>query len=348
MKRRIVADHAPAYSTPGNPYNRLLCDALTEQNVTIREYGLRQTALDPPQILHHHWPEIGLSFRPRYLAWRRILSLLVVARMARRKGCRVIWTAHNLRPHERIYPRFESWFYRQWTDLVDGIICLSDSSRRLLIERYPELEDRPIFVSPHGHYRPVLPRTLSRTEARAEWGWSPEDRVIANVGAIRPYKNIPGLIRVFRGNGESNLRLVVAGTCSDDALRQEIETAASGDSRIRLAFGFLEDSAMQTVITAADVAVLPYSDILNSGFALYALSCNTPVLAPNLGSLPELAAHVGSDWVGLYDGEFRESIFRDGIEALSAGNRAAVAPLEAYEWPLIGQQHRDAYDAVLG
>ena len=52
--------------------------------------------------------------------------------------------------------------------------------------------------------------------------------------------------------------------------------------------------------SAADLVVLPFSDIMHSGSAILALSFNKPVLVPARGALPELQTRVGAAWVQTY------------------------------------------------
>ena len=60
--------------------------------------------------------------------------------------------------------------------------------------------------------------------------------------------------------------------------------------------------------------MLPFSDIMHSGSAILALSFNKPVLVPARGSLPELQALVGTDWVRTYVGELTPEIFNRRCE----------------------------------
>ena len=77
--------------------------------------------------------------------------------------------------------------------------------------------------------------------------------------------------------------------------------------------GSLPSEQVAAHLAAADVIALPYRAILNSGSALYALSVGRPVIAPQLGSLPELAAEAGTDWVEFYEGEFSAEKLRSAL-----------------------------------
>jgi hypothetical protein len=69
------------------------------------------------------------------------------------------------------------------------------------------------------------------------------------------------------------------------------------------------------------------------------------VLAPRLGSLPELQTEIGEQWVHLYDGE----IHGDAIQLFSQQLRQpaeGAAPLSLYEWPEIGQAVGEFFDKL--
>src|SRR5207253_2551648 len=132
----------------------------------------------------------------------------------------------------------------------------------------------------------------------------------AFVGRIEPYKNALALVRAFRATEDPALRLVVAGA-ADESDAAELRAEAAGDSRIRLRLERVADSDLQTYLKAADLVVLPYRRIMHSGSALLALSFGRPVLVPDQGSLAELRAHVGAEWLRLYRGELTGATLRE-------------------------------------
>ena len=99
----------------------------------------------------------------------------------------------------------------------------------------------------------------------------------------------------------------------------------------------ISDAKCEAIVDSADAVVLPYRNILNSGAALFALSRNRPVLAPSIGSLPELRETVGSDWIYLYHGEFNQSVLIDFLAWVQETSRAEVAPLDSHAWSRVGR-----------
>jgi hypothetical protein len=130
------------------------------------------------------------------------------------------------------------------------------------------------------------------------------------------------------------------GMRQDKALSAEIESAAKHKSHINLDLrsGLIPDTELEAAIDWSDAVVLPYRDILNSGSAIFALSRSRPVLAPRLGSLIELQAQVGFEWIYLYDGNLTVNVLEDFLAWIRNRPSGGAPDLAAYAWPPIGNQ----------
>ncbi len=327
-----------------NPYNSLLYSAVEPLGVEVVEFD----PLACPQqadVLHIHWPEGFLSRRnPLRVAaemkrWLRCLAAY------RAQGTRIVWTAHNVRQHEGRHKTIEEAFWRRFLPLVDGVVCLSEASWIELKRMRPTVTECHAIV-PHGHYRDVYPNTVGRTASRKALGVKDDSAVLVSVGLIRPYKNIPALIRAFRAHRGDD-RLLVAGDCFDADLATKVRSLASQDERVTLHLRNVSDNALQAYFAGADLAVMPFTSILNSGSALMALSFDVPILVPSIGSMPELQTQVGKDWVMTYDGEFGLDVLEAAIVWTKKTSRGNHAPLQLFDWPAIGEKTVAFYREVL-
>lgn len=345
--RRLIALHNPAYRAHANPYTRLLCDGLKANDVEPRDFEIKRCVGAHADIVHFHWPENLLRHRRWSVALANSSRALVFARLCLRRGGKIFWTAHNLGSHERWHPNLERWFWGRWTSMIDGVCALSQGGLDQVTAKYPGLRRKVLAVTPHGHYRSVLSGQIDKQGARAELGVGANDGLIVSAGAVRAYKNLPSLIRVF-GEMPPGSRLIVAGSASPAELAREVEAAAQDVPGAVATLRFLDDREMEAHLMASDLAVYAYRDILNSGSALYALSCDRPVLVPNMGAMPELQEMVGSDWVRTFEGELSAQVLADALDWARHERRSARAPLEALDWTRIGLLTRQAYDAALG
>jgi glycosyltransferase involved in cell wall biosynthesis len=350
MRRRPLVYGEPYLRTAhANPYTRALYESVAEQGFEVRELSYPGMAFRAPDIVHLHWPE--LTFLAGTRRWRVVARLVLFYTcfgIGRLRGTRMVWTCHNVAPHEeRSTPLLRRISRRMLTRSVDGVICLTESGVHALREAYPELRDRPTRVVPHGHYRGFYDLGGDKTGARDSLGIG--NRIfLATVGQIRPYKNVPALIDAVAALDRPDLLLGVAGNPAGPELAREIRERAARLPDVRLELGFLPDETLSTWLLAADAIVLPYRAIQNSGSALLALSAGRPVIVPDLGAMAELRDAVGPEWVYVYQGELTSDRLSDALAWLAGTRRSPEGPdLTSFDWHRIGALTADLYRAVL-
>ena len=347
MTARLRVLASPAFSTRGrNPYHWLLYTHLQACGVAVEEYSRKRLLVGEHDLWHLHWPEAPLNEPGAARALAAVLDLLLMIRVARRRGIKVIWTIHNLCPHEQRYPRLARWFGRRFVRQIDGIINHTQAGELLALQKYPELARLPRFIVPHGHYRGVYADQLDRADARKRLGVDPHAVVLAFVGQVRRYKGVEALCRTFRNLQNKEVRLLIAGAAAGD-MAAAINAAAGDDPRITLDLRFLQDADLHVYLRAADLVVLPYIDILNSGSALLALSFDAPILVPSTETFRELQGTVGAEWVFTYDGSVTTGSLADAINRLHSTRRVGRPALDSMAWPTIAQQTLEAMLAVV-
>jgi beta-1,4-mannosyltransferase len=330
-----------------NPVTSLLYQAMEEQGAEVEQFTGRRLAFESWDVWHLHWPEqvLGVS---RWLPWN-LFKFWAKLKIARAKKIKIFWTVHNLRPHERRYPFFERIFWWILLPNVDGFICMARSGREQLHIEHSLTRKLPVFIIPHGHYRDVYPDNINKDEARRTLGIGTGETVIAFIGLIRGYKGVPHLIRCFNAAALPASRLLIAGEPQDEILVREIDEAVSGNTMVQLHLRFIGEEELQLHLRAADLVVLPYKDILNSGSALLALSFDRPILVPNRGALGELCEVIGPEWVRLYVGDLTPQILSDALlwAAEVPVNDRGSAPLESLSWRHIAALTIAAFSAPL-
>jgi glycosyltransferase involved in cell wall biosynthesis len=230
---------------------------------------------------------------------------------------------------------------------VDAVIHPSLAGQAAVEARYPELAARPHAVVRMGHFRGAYPAHVSREEARAGFGIARDARVLTFLGLVRPYKNVPHLIRTVRSlPPETGAVLLVAGEPLTPELEAAVRAAADEDPRIRLSLRHVPDEDVQRYLLAADLVVLPFTDITNSGSALLALSFDRPILLPGIGAMGELQSLVGAEWVRTYDGELTGSTLCQAI-AWAVQRPQGPPNLEPLDWDVIARETRALYQAAV-
>ena len=316
----------PAFKNrPENPYNALLSAHLRMEGVCVFEFSLRALVAGRYHVWHFHWPENTFIGTPRPIALAKLVILVGAVIGARARGTKLVWTCHNLEAHEASHPHAHVWFRRWLLPRLDGVIVLACCDVETVRCRYPCLADVPIVAIPHGHYIGAYPNTVTPLQARRVLGLAMTDRVLLFFGQLRPYKNIPLLIERFRALEDEDLRLVIAGRPSATKLRDQIVRAAAYDPRVRLHLRFVAEEEVQTFMHAADLVVLPYRRVLNSGAALAALSFLRPIMVPAAGAMKELRDGIGSDFVRTYEGSLGEATLACALEWLDVTPRDQAA-----------------------
>lgn len=296
-------------------------------------------------LWHIHWPESFLNIRNRSKAAIKLAGLFASMDYLRWRGAKIVWTMHNFKAHDGLYPTLEADFWRRFIPRVDGAISLSEAALLTAKDQFPALQQIPTTVIPHGHYRDVYP--TNSVDARAALGISLSARVILFFGEVREYKNVQALVRAFREITTPDALLYIVGRPNNAALAETILKEASTDGRVRIAFEFVKVEDVSKFMQAADLVVLPYRVVLNSGSALLALSFNRPILVPDLGSMGDLRNDFGNEWVRTFGGTIDGGTLERGLEW--AGQfRPPVCPMpDKYNWQSIGAETVRFYERVV-
>ncbi|HBR68765.1 MAG TPA: hypothetical protein DEA55_05245 [Rhodospirillaceae bacterium] len=343
-KMHILA--SPAFSNRhDNPYNALLYEAIKQKGCEVSDFDKKLMLCGKHDILHMHWPDLTINRKNPLLFLVAVAYLVCVVALCKIKGTKIVWTVHNLLPHDVYHKTLTRKILHWFAGRCDGLIFLSGSSREDFRSVYPLRREPLSAVVPHGHYKPVYPQFPGRTDAREKLGLPAGAHIALFFGQIRRYKNVEKLITEFSGIKKKDSFLLVAGSVKDPALKPALEQAAQGKDNIRLDLKFIPDEDIPYYFAAADIVVLPYTNILNSGAALLALSFDRPVVVPALGSLRELQEMVGSDWVRLYEGEINTQILERHI--VDAPPLNGKCPLKCFNWDSIADKTIGLYQAII-
>lgn len=332
-----------------NPYQSLLYEGMVQSGAQIDQFTARRLVTGRWSIWHIHWPESLVATVPPKPLPQTIIQILktwILLKTAQLKGTKIVWTAHNLKPHESIYPKLGSIWLNLFVKNLDAVICLSESGKQQLFLNYPSVEKLPIYVIPHGHYRSWYPDAILKDEARAQLRIASGHHMVLFFGLIRPYKNVPKLIECFVDASIPDWNLFVAGRVKQSALIEHLSKARGKCKRVSLILDFVKKEEVQTYFRAADLFVVPFNDILNSGSAILSLSFDCPVLVPNKGAMGDLQRMAGSDWVMTYDGDLNVKVLRKAFAWVRNVHRAKRAPLDSLDWNRISDRTSAAFREI--
>lgn len=321
--RVLLSVRPPAPTT--NPYVVLLVRTLPA-SVDARWFTWRQALCGRVDVFHAHWPEVMLrrdTLVPRIVARLRFLLLLLRLTALRTP---VVRTVHNLAAHEsgdRVERVLLGWLDRLTTDRI------------VLNEHTPTPGRGARHLIPHGHYR--------------DWftGVPPQVTVpgrLLHFGLLRSYKGVEELLAAFTALSDPDLTLHVVGRAVDPRLADAVRDACRHDPRLMATLEHAPDDVLAREVQQAELVVLPYRALHNSGALLLALSLDRPVLVPRTSTTAALAQEVGPEWVLTYESELTgERLGGALLEVRRTGRSTARPDLSARGWPALADQHARVY-----
>lgn len=324
MDRQLVV--LESFQPPGpatNPYIWMLADSVAATpGVELATFDWRTALLGRYDVFHVHWPEVVVrGSSPLKTGARQAFFLALLLRLGLTRTP-VVRTLHNLAPHDGVG--------RRESALLAALDRLT--TERILLNSAAAPPGPPATVIVHGHYR----TWFEPYEVPA-----PVPGRVASFGLIKPYKGVDRLVTAFRAAlaMDPELSLRIAGRPAGPAFAAELRELAGREDRIVLDLAYVDDATLARLIGEAELVVLPYRQMYNSGGVLAALSLDRPVLVPDTPVNRDLSAEVGPGWVHLYRGELGPENITGALDRLRAEPPARAADLSAREWARVGQEH---------
>ncbi len=336
----------------GNKYIDVVVDGLTALGIEVE--GLpRVPGAYGADVVHLHWLEqtfaAGRLSKIKGLHRLRAAAILAIIERVKRRGGRLVWTVHNLRPHrsldyetENAYQLFQSEVLAQ----LDVFISLSKAGTAIAREAYPQLRDVPFVVSRHPHYRGVVKRSAKRAPLRSAIGVADDHYVLGSIGRVFPHKGVVGAAENFLQVPGRNLRFVVAGPFEAES-RSALRLLSEKDARLILVEADLSDEQIADWHAAVDAVIFNGAQNFNSGTLLMGLSLDRPLIAPLSATNEEMASLVGNAWVSLFRAPLTPSGLDHAIRLSRHSSRDVECPLGAFDPMLSATELSRAYSGSL-
>jgi D-inositol-3-phosphate glycosyltransferase len=277
-------------------------------------------------------------------------------------GKKIVFTAHNINAEERDGKdsRLNRMTLIFLYKIVDHIFVHTDKMRMQLVSDYG-VRNEKIAVIPFGINNHVPTTNLTRLQAREKLNLDVNDKVILFFGRIAPYKGLDLLIPAFDSliRQKNVVKLVIAGSIKSghdsywESIKKEISERGLKE-RVIINTDFVPDSEVEVYYKAADVLILPYRHIFQTGVMFLSYNFGLPVIATDVGSLKEeiIEGKTGfvcrpeepqdlADKIDLY---FQSELFRNLEE-----NRIKIMEYanDKYSWAKIGETTVAVYKKLL-
>lgn len=340
LRARVTPKLRVASTAHGHWYDRLLytpiADRVLELASPIGVQADRTVELRDVELLHLHWPE-----------WFGFDDLEIHERLIARLAARnvpVVWTAHNLTPHDKRPDVFDP-IYQRWADTVAGVIHHSAWGRDRILARYRFRPDCRHEVLPHGHFGDLWPgaTTMSRADAEARLGLAPTGIRIGLVGAPRADKHVGEFLRAVTACTRDDLQVVCWSLAWGET--------APDDARIVIAdrYRHADEATYSARLAACDALAFPFDpagDMLATGTVADAIGVGIPALVSDWPYLTETLGAAGIR-VGHTASEITPALDTLTREQLDAARAATRALRPGFDWAPIAARTLDLFERVV-
>jgi len=309
------------------------------------EVGARRIA--GARLIHLHWVfAFTLPGARRFAVMRRVSQVwfLVWLRICRLLGMHLVWTAHNVLPHEPVFADDVS--ARRALVKASDLVLAHSQSALAELAALGALAHKTAVIQ-IGPYAPILSAASLGVP-----GAGSELRRFLFFGRVQEYKGVDDLLAAFASMPESvAAHLTVTGQCNDPRLRSSLYALARrAGARVVLRLEHVPEEEMAKLLAAADVVVLPFRRVTTSASAIHALSYGRPLIVPDLPGLADLPDQA----VFRYGGEVPQLIAvliraaRADSETLAAMSAAARDYASRTTWREIAERTMSEMFSLLG
>ena len=313
---------------------------------------LGYAATAKPRIFHILWNnKFQLFDRIALMLYYRVL------------GRKIAFTAHNVNAAQRdsrdsIANRVS---LRIQYRLAHHIFVHTERMKAQLGHEFG-VPDGKISVIPFGINNTIPETGLTAAQAKRQLGILPGESAALFFGQIAPYKGLEYLIAALPEllRSMKNFRLIVAGRVKQGCNEhwRDIEQMLASEeimNRVILRNGHIPDEEVEVYFKAADVLVLPYVQVFQSGVLFLAYNFGLPVIVTDVGSLKDdvaegvsgLVCNPGdpialAEAIGRY---FSSDMFRELPTTRETIRRFAN---ERHSWLKVGEITESVYQMLLG
>tara|TARA_B100000902_G_scaffold163425_2_gene158627 strand:+ start:48930 stop:50087 length:1158 start_codon:yes stop_codon:yes gene_type:complete len=268
-------------------------------------------------------------------------------------GMKVVYTVHdvisNLEKNEGSF---------RWINYVlnksDKLITHNEYSKQEMIRLFKGI-DKEIHIIPHGNYMPFITIKNDQNKSRNKLGLPKHKKVLLFFGMIKRVKGLDLLLKsmqiVIKNNPD--IFLLIAGKSWEDDFNlynEMIENLGIKDNCI-VHNKYIKSEHVADYFCSADISVLPYKRISQSGVLMMSMSYNCPVLVSNLLPFTEI---INDDITGyIFESENINSlsqkilsIFSNEKSLIKCKDLASNEIKTKYSWNEIGRKMKNIYEKI--
>lgn len=204
-------------------------------------------------------------------------------------GIKIVVTVHDILPFNKKFYDYKC--HKDIYEAANHIIVQAKPNIERINSVFREIGDKVVYI-PHGNFINHVD-IIQKEEARKLLNIDLDKKVILFFGQIKKVKGLDILLKAYykftKENKEENVLLLVAGKVWDDDFdRYKAIINKIDRDKIRCDIKYIPDEEISWYYCAADVNVLPYREVYQSGVVHLACAYEKAVIATKVGSFPEV------------------------------------------------------------
>jgi starch synthase len=281
-----------------------------------------------------------------------------------------VLTAHSLEPlrpwkAEQLGGgyRVSTWVEHTAVLAADAIIAVSSAMREDVLRVYPTLDPSLVHVIRNGVdtnvWHPAGP--VQSGSVLAELGVDPSRPTVAFVGRITRQKGVGNLVAAAHRLSPDVQLVLCAGAPDTPELAEEVRAAVAALARDRPGVFWIREmlpiGELREILSAATVFVCPSVYEPLGIVNLEAMACATPVVASDVGGIPEVVVDGVTGSLVHYDAddpigfqarlaEAVNELIADTDKAKRYGEAGRQRCTEEFSWAQVAEQTLDIYRKV--
>ncbi|MFH0924120.1 MAG: glycosyltransferase family 4 protein [bacterium] len=284
-----------------------------------------------------------------------ILSLILILKCLYKK--KIIVTAHNIISHKKSI--FTKLIFKNIYKASDAIIVHAKANKVELLEKFNFINPDKVVVIPHGNYEFFNPTLNKSSLSLLNTSFSDKKdpyQYILFFGYIRRYKGLDDLLEAFLEviKKTNRAKLLIVGKPIDD-IKVYLKKINSFNlkRRVTLDLSYIPFTKVNEYFKKADVVVLPYKKVHQSGVLQLAYGFGKPVVVTNTGGLPEVVEDGNNGFVvpvgnSMLMAQAIINILRNDNLRQAMGNRSLELARIKFNWANSATETKAVYDLTIG
>lgn len=268
-----------------------------------------------------------------------LLMLLV----AKAFGLKVVVTVHDVNSFHNSSKQFiETWCYK----LINGIIVHNRASLEAIKEKGVTINK--FAVIPHGNYLPFITAASSAPPVSSPF-------TLLFFGQVKDVKGLDILLKAFKRvvTVKPDVRLIIAGKAykNDLGIYENMIDELGIAPFVQTDFRYIPDEEVSSFFDRANLVILPYREIYQSGVLLLTMSYGKPLLCSDLAAFKEIITHRENGFIFKSEDDLDMAdtlleIMNDPAMLATVSANASRVIRDDFDWIKIGGKTLDFYKLI--